>query len=124
MTLESALNAWLSQLTGLDCYWLHRPPSAQNAVVYRCLTPGSVEGNLRQTGIKDDSYSLTIYHQDPDEAKRLADRIVAELHGFNGLLSGYPVQYARLSGGFEQPLLDESGECTSYQFNRDFFINH
>ncbi|EGQ7740922.1 MULTISPECIES: hypothetical protein [Vibrio] len=128
MTLESALNAWLSQLTGLDCYWLNRPESADNAVVYRCITPGFVDGNLRKTGIQEDVYSLTIYHQDPDQGKSLADQISKALEQFTGELNpgteqAYRIQLAELSGGFDQPLLGESGP-SSYQFNRDFLIKH
>lgn len=123
MTIETALNSWLSSLTGLDCYWLERPEKADVALVYRCLSPGKVEGNLRQTGIKDDRYSLTIYHNNPDEGKRLADKLVSEFDGFNGELADYPIQYVSLIGGFDQPLLGEPGKRL-YQFNRDFLINH
>ncbi|EGR2774161.1 hypothetical protein V6956_004593 [Vibrio parahaemolyticus] len=123
MTLEQALNAWLTTLTGLDCYWLERPEKADTALVYRCLSPGKVDGNLRRTGIKADSYSLTIYHPDPDEGKRLADKLVTEFDGFNGDMNGYNIQLASLTGGLDQPLTGEPGQRL-YQFNRDFFINH
>lgn len=128
MTLEQAFNAWLSNLTGLDCYWLKRPEQADTAVVYRCITPGFIPGNLQRTGIREDSYSLTVYHQDPDQGKQLADLIAQQLDHFNGELNpgtakAYPIQQATFSGGFDQWLGSEDGP-SSYQFNRDFVINH
>ncbi|MDF4554908.1 hypothetical protein [Vibrio parahaemolyticus] len=123
MNLEQALNVWLTTLTGLDCYWLERPEKADTALVYRCLSPGKVDGNLRQTGIKADRYSLTIYHHSPDEGKRLVDKLVSKFDGFNGDLVGYPIQQVSLSGGFDQPLIGDPGKRL-YQFNRDFLINH
>ncbi|KYN82210.1 hypothetical protein ATY36_13800 [Vibrio cidicii] len=128
MNLEQALNAWLSNLTGLDCYWLKRPEQADNAVVYRCITPGFVEGNLRKTGIQEDHYSLTVYHQNPDEGKDLADLIAQELDHFSGEINlgtgaAYSIQLATFTGGFDQWIENPEG-ADSYQFNRDFVINH
>ncbi|WP_321282994.1 hypothetical protein [uncultured Vibrio sp.] len=128
MNLEQALNAWLTTLTGLDCYWLKRPEKSDTAVVYRCITPGVIPGNLRKTGIREDVYSLTVYHHDPDAGKQLANDIVDKLHEFNGELnegtaSAYRIQSATLNGGFDQWLEDEIKPST-YQFNRDFVINH
>ncbi|KYO58406.1 hypothetical protein AU461_23095 [Vibrio parahaemolyticus] len=123
MNLESALNAWLTELTGLDAYWLERPEDADTAVVYRCITPGRIDGNLRKTGIKSDVYSITLYHHSADAGKQLADQIADTLDGFCGVLSAYPVQLVSLNGGFDQPLTGETGKRL-YQFNRDFVINH
>ncbi|MCA2455831.1 MULTISPECIES: hypothetical protein [Vibrio] len=128
MNLEQALNAWLTTLTGLDCYWLKRPEKSDTAVVYRCITPGVIPGNLRKTGIREDVYSLTVYHQNPDIGKQLANDIVDQLNEFNGVLnegtaSAYRIQSATLNGGFDQWLENET-KPTTYQFNRDFVINH
>ncbi|MFH4454451.1 hypothetical protein WMQ31_10880 [Vibrio alginolyticus] len=128
MNLEQALNDWLTTLTGLDCYWLRRPEKADNAVVYRCITPGVIPGNLRKTGIREDVYSLTVYHQNPDIGKQLANDIVDQLNEFNGVLnegaaSAYRIQSATLNGGFDQWLENET-KPTTYQFNRDFVIKH
>lgn len=122
MTLEQALNAWLTQETGLDCYWLKRPKDADTAVVYRCISPGVVEGGLIQSGIDEDSYSIAIYHTDPEAGKTLADAIKQKLHYFSGDLSGYSVQFIEFSGGFDGPCSDAVGP--GYQFHRDFTINH
>jgi len=120
MTLEGGLNAWLTEKTGVDCYWLNRPANKDIAVVYRCISPGIVEGNLRATGISEDYFSISIYHTDPEVCKNLADLIKKELHHFSGDLGGYPVQFIEFSGGFDQPLNNEG--AISYQFNRDFNI--
>ncbi len=123
MTLEQALNAWLTSLTGLDCYWLKRPINAENAIVYRCISPSMVEGNLSSSGVKQDSYTITVYHSDPDVGKQLADQITKELHHFCGSLDGYEVQLVTFSSGFDQSL-ESAGRSDAYQFNRDFLIHH
>ncbi|EKO3721379.1 hypothetical protein P0F40_000834 [Vibrio metschnikovii] len=124
MNLEQALNAWLSELTGLECYWLKRPDDADNAVVYRCISPGIVEANLARTGIREDSYSITIYHRDAEKGKALADAVFKHLDSFNGTINPlteneYHIQLITFSGGFDQWL---SGD--EYQFNRDFVFYH
>ncbi|PSW53020.1 hypothetical protein [Photobacterium leiognathi] len=128
MTLDGALNHYLTTLTGLEAYWLERPNPADNAIVYRCLSPGMLPSNLAKLAIHDDSYSITVYHTDPDVGKQLADLISQSLHDFSGELnsetaSAYTIQLASFSGGFDQPLTGESGQ-RSYQFNRDFVFNH
>lgn len=123
MTLEGALNYWLTTVTGLDAYWLERPASAVNAVVYRCITPGVIEGNLRGTGLWDDRYSISLYHNDPDVGKALADAVRKQLHHFSGDLAGYPIQFAEFTSGLDQALPGDTG-TSSYQFNRDFTITH
>jgi len=105
-----------------------RLKQADNAVVYRCISPGIIPGNLYKTGIREDSYSLTVYHQDPELGKDLITTIENKLDQFTGELnpgseSTYRIQLATLSGGFDQWLEDEVNP-TTYQFNRDFVINH
>lgn len=129
MNLEQALNIWLSEFTGLDCYWLKRPEQADNAVVYRCISPGFVDvGGMRKTGIRQDAYSITIYHQDADEGKRIASEVTAALDHFNGTIAvdtqnTYHIQLSTFSGGFDQ-WIETDGSASLYQFNRDFVINH
>ena len=128
MTLEKALNMWLTELTGLDCFWLKRPEDRDLAVVYRCLSPGYIAGNLASGRIREDSYSITVYHHDPDLGKTMAEKIEEGLHEFSGQLNAdsdnaYLIQLATLSGGFDQWMGEANGRA-SYQFNRDFLINH
>ncbi|WP_412497290.1 hypothetical protein [Vibrio fluvialis] len=127
-TINEAISPWLSSVTGLDCFWLKRPEDENQCVVYRCLTPGVIQGNLRPTGICEDVYSFTIYHANPDQGKTLADAITAALHHFTGELNSgapnaYPIQLATFTGGGESWLTSEVGS-TVYQFTRDFIINH
>lgn len=122
MILEVALNAWLSDKTNLDCYWMQRPSDKDIAVVYRTIGYGEVEGNLRKTGISEDNISISVYHSDADIGKALAQLIRTELHYFSGDLSGYAVQKIEFSGGFDEPVND--GAANSYAFHRDFIINH
>ncbi len=122
MNLESALNAWLTQETGLACYWMQRPADVDHAVVYRCIGYGQVEGSLIPSGIREDNISISIYHSDADAGKALADSIQQKLHYFSGDLGGYAVQLIEFSAGFDQPLNEHGALC--YQFNRDFIINH
>ncbi len=128
-TLETGLNTWLTQLIGLigltqlTAYWLRRPDNAENAVVYQCISYGTVSGNLRKTGILRDVYSISVYHNSMDDGKQLADRISKELTDFTGSLGGRAVQLATLNGGRDIPLTSESGQ-QQYQFVRDFIIHH
>lgn len=122
MTLEQGLNAWLTIQTGIDCYWLNRPSEADIAIVYRCISPGFVEGGLVQSGICEDMFSISVYHTDPEQGKTIADNLKKKLHYFDGDLGGYPVQFIEFSGGFDNPISD--GVANAYQFNRDFIINH
>lgn len=128
MTLEGALNHWLTHLTGIDAYWLERPDGADHAIVYRCISPGMLPTNLCKFIIHNDSYSISLYHDNPDIGKAMADLIVTELHDFAGALNpqtefSYPIQLITFSGGFDQRLATASGQ-PCYQFNRDFVINH
>jgi len=122
MILEGGLQNWLSEKTWLECYWMNRPESANTAVVYRCLSPGMVESGLIASGINEDSYSISIYHTNPEVGKALADGIKKSLHYFSGDLGGYPVQFIKFSGGFDRQLASDGRAY--YEFNRDFIINH
>ncbi|MCV6612443.1 MAG: hypothetical protein OIF55_16905 [Amphritea sp.] len=122
MNLEQGLNTWLTEQTGLAAYWLERPAGVNRCVVYRCISPGQVEGNLKDPGIRSDLYSITVYNDDPEKAKAASDTL-RTLHTFHGDLGGYPVHRITLAGGFDQPLRGESG-ISVYQFNRDFTIHH
>lgn len=128
MSLKAQLNAWLTTATGLQTYWLERPSTAENAIVYRCITPGQVEGNLASPGIKRDVYSITLYHSNPDEGDRLINLIKTGLEAlarvdFALKLGEYPLQSVSFNGGFEQVLSGEVGQ-KQYQFNRDFTFYH
>lgn len=122
MTLEQGLNAWLTQETGIDCYWLERPSNSDIAIVYRTIGYGEVEGNLTKTGISEDNISISVYHSNPDTGKAIADAIKNKLHYFGGDLSGYPVQFIEFNGGFDRPC--EKDVTNTYEFHRDFIINH
>lgn len=123
MTLETALNAWLTEQIGLPAYWIERANEAENAVVYRALTHGKIAGNLRKTGINRDLYSISIYHQSPDIGLEKANSLANALDDFNGVLAGYAVQLVSFNGGRDLKLSGESGQ-PQYLFVRDFIINH
>lgn len=123
MTLEAALNAWLTEKTGLPAYWIERANEAENAVVYRALTHGKIAGNMRKTGINRDLYSISIYHQSPDTGLEKANSLANALDDFNGVLAGYAVQLVSFNGGRDLKLTGESGQ-SQYLFVRDFIINH
>ncbi len=91
MTLESGLNNYLSSLSALPVYWLERPEDAENAIVYRAISQGNIDGNLRSTGIARDVYSISIYHRNADAGLDIANTLRANLTDFSGDLSGYPV---------------------------------
>ena len=123
MTLEAALNAWLTEQTGLPAYWLERASEAENAVVYRALTHGKIAGNLRRSGIDRDLYSISIYHQSPDLGLEKANSLANVLDDFSGLFAGYSVQLVSFNGGRDLKVTGESGQ-PQYLFVRDFIINH
>ncbi|MCE2597202.1 hypothetical protein K6Y31_20725 [Motilimonas cestriensis] len=122
MNLNAALSTWLTDLTGLEAYWLERPATATNAVVYRALSVGIVPGNLAKTNLSEDSYSITVYHTAPDEGQAAANKIMRTLDCYSGELAGYNIELCMFTGGFDQRLNGNSENC--YQFNRDFLINH
>ncbi|WP_136487873.1 hypothetical protein [Vibrio sp. H11] len=126
--INEAITTWLQTLTGLDVYWLKRPESSDECVVYHCLSPGVVSGNLRSTGIAEDVYSFSVYHSDPDQGKAAAATLTAALSDFTGELNpgtpaAYPIQLASFSGGSENWMNNDTG-LTIYRFTRDFTINH
>lgn len=123
MTIESALNAWLSSQFTVPAYWLERPEDAENAIVYRVISQGNIDGNLRATGIARDVYSISIYHRSADAGLDIANTLRDKLTDFNGDLSGYKVQLITFSGGRDLPLTGEAGQ-RQYLFVRDFIINH
>ena len=123
MNLEEGLLAWLEETTGLDAYWLERKEGVKRCVVYRCISPANLQGNLANPRIKSDAYSLTVYHDDPEKGKEAAVKLRNQLDSFSGDLGGYPVQLIEFDGGFDQPLKQERG-MPVYQFNRDFTISH
>lgn len=122
MTLESALNAWLTEQTNIESYWMKRPSDLDVAIVYRVIGYDEIQGNLIKTGISEDNISISVYHSDPDAGKAAAELIRKNLNGFFGDLSGYDVQYIEFSGGFDEPI--EDGSASSFGFHRDFIINH
>lgn len=123
MNIEQGLMTWLKDTTGLSAYWLSRPAGSKRCIVYRCTSPGMMEGNLKSPGINVDQYSVTIYHDDPEAGKAAADIVKHQLNDFTGDLGGYAVQLIEFSSGFDQPLNQEAG-MPLYQFNRDFTISH
>ncbi len=125
MSLEfnAALNAWLEAKTALPAYWMHRPASAENACVYRCVTPGRIDGNLCDPNIKSNVYSISIYHSSPDTGATLMIEVEQALLKTGRSLNGFVIESVEFVGGFEQPLSGETGQ-TQYQFNRDFRISY
>lgn len=123
MSLKPALNTWLMARTGLPCYWMSRPAGAEIAVVYRCITPGVIEGNLAPTGLARDVYSISLYHSNADEGDRLIVLVQKGLLDLQRNLAGYPVEDVTFSGGFENRLDGEIGQ-PQYLFNRDFTFTH
>ncbi|WP_028471289.1 hypothetical protein [Neptunomonas japonica] len=123
MSIEQGLLVWLQAELSLDAYWLERPEGVKRCCVYRCISPGTISGNLKSPGIKADTYSITVYHDDPEKGRIAADIIRTKLNDFNGDLGSYPVQHIQPTGGFDQILNTEAG-IKVYQFNRDLLINH
>lgn len=123
MKIGQGLIAWLEVELKLDAFWLERPEGVKRCCVYRCISPGTISGNLKSPGIKADTYSITVYHDDPDKGHAAAEIIRTKLNDFTGDLGGYPVQQIQPTGGFDQILNAEAG-IKVYQFNRDLLINH
>lgn len=123
MKLEMALHQYLSKFADMNAYWMERLPEDDQCIVYKCLSFGIVEGNLKETGIRQDTYSFTIYHVNPDKGREVADALVNELSGLSGEIRGYPIQFIDFNGGFDRALISDKGR-RFYQFNRDFSITH
>ncbi len=121
MTLESGLRTWLKQQSGLEAFWFTRP-NGKNAFVYSSIGLSNIPGQLKKTGINQDTYTIVLYHDSADTAKALIEEVRESLAEFSGSLGGYPVQRVSFEGGFDQPL-NEAGK-NMYQFSRDFTFYH
>ena len=123
MTIEQGLLAWLEANTALDAFWLERPGRKNRAIVYRSISPSVMSGNLSKPGLRRDLFSITVYHDDVEIGKGIAEKLINDLDDFHGDLSGFFVQLMEFQSGFDQILNAEAG-LPVYQFNRDFLITY
>ncbi len=123
MTIESAITSWLEENSSLDAWWFERPKKTNQAIIFRCISPSIISGNLAKSNLRRDLFSFTVYHDDIEIAKAEADALVKNLHDFSGDLNGCFVQLIEFENGFDQILYSEPG-LPVYQFNRDFLITY
>jgi len=123
MTIEQGLLAWLEANTPLQAFWMERPARNNRAIVYRAISPSFISGNLSNPGLRRDLFSITVYHDDVEKGKAIAETLMSGLHDFHGDLSGFSVQLMEFQSGFDQKLNKEAG-IPVYQFNRDFLITY
>ncbi|MCJ8337575.1 MAG: hypothetical protein MJK10_03810 [Pseudomonadales bacterium] len=123
MTIEQGLLAWLEANTPLDAFWLESPAGKNRTIVYRNISPSMMSGNLSSPGLRRDLISITVYNDEVETGKAIAEKLMSDLHDFHGDLSGFFVQLIEFQSGFDQKLNKEPG-MPVYQFNRDFLITY
>lgn len=123
MSIEQALNNWLTENQPLEAWWLERPKGVNRCIVYNNISPSIVSGNLSSPGLCRDLISITVYHDDSEVGIGIAKDLMLKLNDYSGEFGGILAQLIEYQSGFDQILNAEAGNAV-YQFNRDFLITY